>query len=61
MGCNGECYKKRFDECFGQVVHTLNSTATQFAAHSSAVVSSGLTIAATIGFVPGLLTGLKKG
>jgi uncharacterized membrane protein (Fun14 family) len=45
----------------GQVVHALNNTATQFAAHSSAVSASGLPIAATVGFVPGLLTGFKKG
>jgi uncharacterized membrane protein (Fun14 family) len=45
----------------GQVVHALNNTATQFAAHPSAVTTSGLPIAAAIGFVPGLLTGFKKG
>jgi uncharacterized membrane protein (Fun14 family) len=53
----------------GQVVHALNNTATQFATHPSAVVASGLPIAAMFGlpiaamfgFVPGLLTGFKKG
>jgi len=45
----------------GQVVHALNNTATQFAAHPSAVSAPGLPIAAAIGFVPGLLTGFKKG
>src|SRR5438128_8093447 len=45
----------------GQVVHALNNTATQFAAHSSAVSASGLPIAAAVGFVPGLLMGFKKG
>jgi uncharacterized membrane protein (Fun14 family) len=45
----------------GQVVHALNNTATQFAAHPSAISASGLPIAAAVGFVPGLLTGLKKG
>jgi uncharacterized membrane protein (Fun14 family) len=45
----------------GQIVHALNNTATQFAAHPSAVASSGLPIAATIGFVPGLFMGFKKG
>jgi uncharacterized membrane protein (Fun14 family) len=45
----------------GQVLHTFNSTATHFAAHPSAVASSGLPIAAAVGFVPGLLTGFKKG
>jgi uncharacterized membrane protein (Fun14 family) len=45
----------------GQVVHALNNTATQFATHSSTVATSGLPIAAMFGFVPGLLTGFKKG
>ena len=45
----------------GQVVHALNNTATQFAAHPSTVASSGLPIAAAVGFVPGLLMGFKKG
>jgi uncharacterized membrane protein (Fun14 family) len=34
------------------LVHVLNNTATQFAAHPSAVAASGLPIAATFGFVP---------
>jgi uncharacterized membrane protein (Fun14 family) len=45
----------------GQVVHALNNTATQFAAHPSTVAASGLPIAAMFGFVPGLLMGFKKG
>jgi uncharacterized membrane protein (Fun14 family) len=45
----------------GQVVHALNNTATQFAAHPSTVAASGLPIAAAIGFVPGLWMGFKKG
>jgi hypothetical protein len=45
----------------GQVVHALNNTVIQFAGHPSAVAASGLPIAAAFGFVPGLLTGLKKG
>jgi uncharacterized membrane protein (Fun14 family) len=45
----------------GQVVRAVNNTATQFAAHQSAVSTSGLPIAVAIGFVPGLLTGFKKG
>jgi uncharacterized membrane protein (Fun14 family) len=44
-----------------QIAHTLNSTATQFAAHPTAVVASGLPIAATFGFVPGLMMGFRKG
>jgi uncharacterized membrane protein (Fun14 family) len=44
----------------GQVVHALNNTATQFAAHPSAVSTSGLPIAVAIGFVPGVLMGFKK-
>jgi uncharacterized membrane protein (Fun14 family) len=45
----------------GQVVHALNNTATQFAAHPSAGTASGLPITAAIGFIPGLLMGFKKG
>ena len=44
-----------------QVVHALNDTATQFASHPSTVAVSGLPIAATFGFVPGLMMGFKKG
>ena len=42
-----------------QVVHALNNTATQFASHPSAVAASGLPVAATFGFVPGLMMGLN--
>ncbi len=45
----------------GQVVHALNNTATQFAAHSTTVTTSGLPFAAMLGFVPGVLIGFKKG
>jgi uncharacterized membrane protein (Fun14 family) len=44
-----------------QVIHALNNTATQFAAHPSTLTASGLPIAATFGFVPGLMMGFKKG
>jgi uncharacterized membrane protein (Fun14 family) len=44
-----------------QVVHALNNTATQFVAHPSAVAASGLSIAAMVGFVPGLIMGIRKG
>ena len=44
-----------------QVVHALNNTATQFASHPSAVAASGLPIAATFGFVPGVITGFRRG
>ena len=45
-----------------QVVHAFNNTAltTQFASHPS-VAASGLPVAAMVGFVPGLMMGLKKG
>jgi uncharacterized membrane protein (Fun14 family) len=43
-----------------QVVHALNTTATQFASHPS-TATSGLPIGAMFGFVPGLMMGLKKG
>jgi uncharacterized membrane protein (Fun14 family) len=44
-----------------QFVHALNTTGTQFASHPSAVYASGLPIAATFGFVPGLMMGFRKG
>ncbi|HXX96375.1 MAG TPA: FUN14 domain-containing protein [Candidatus Bathyarchaeia archaeon] len=45
----------------GQIEHTLNDTASQFATHSSAIAVSGLPLAAGIGFVPGLVIGFKRG
>jgi hypothetical protein len=44
-----------------QIVHALNTTATQFASHPSPVAASALPIAAIFGFVPGLMMGFKKG
>jgi uncharacterized membrane protein (Fun14 family) len=44
-----------------QVIHALNNTATQFAAHPSTLTTLGLPIAATFGFIPGLMMGFKKG
>ena len=44
-----------------QIVHALNNTATQLASHSSTLAASGLPVAATFGFVPGLMMGFKKG
>ena len=43
-----------------QAIHTLNDTASQFATHSTGS-ASGLPIAAGIGFVPGLMSGFKRG
>ena|SRR5215469_6821688 len=37
------------------------NTATQFTSHPFTVAASGLPVAAVFGFVPGLITGLKKG
>ncbi|MFZ0510127.1 MAG: FUN14 domain-containing protein [Candidatus Nitrosopolaris sp.] len=45
----------------GQAVHVLNNTASQFATHSSTLATSGLPIAAGLGFVPGLAVGFKRG
>jgi uncharacterized membrane protein (Fun14 family) len=45
----------------GQVVHALNNTASQFAAHSATVEVTGLPLAAGFGFMPGLMLGLRKG
>jgi uncharacterized membrane protein (Fun14 family) len=45
----------------GQVGHVLNNTASQFAAHSTAVEAADLPVAAVFGFMPGLILGLRKG
>ena len=44
-----------------QALQTLNATASQFATYSSTIVTSGLPLAAGIGFVPGLVIGFKRG
>jgi len=44
----------------GQIEHTLNDTASQFATHSVSS-ASGLPLAVGIGFVPGLIFGFKRG
>jgi uncharacterized membrane protein (Fun14 family) len=44
-----------------QVVHLFNNTATQIASHPSTITASGLPLAATFGFVPGLIMGIRKG
>jgi uncharacterized membrane protein (Fun14 family) len=43
-----------------QVVNAFNNTATQFASHPSALAATGLPVAAMVGFVPGLLMGIRK-
>jgi uncharacterized membrane protein (Fun14 family) len=43
-----------------QAIHTLNDTASQFATHSTGS-TSGLPLAAGIGFLPGLIFGFKRG
>jgi uncharacterized membrane protein (Fun14 family) len=45
----------------GQAVHALNNTASQFLAHSSTLEGSGLPVATGLGFIPGLIFGLRKG
>jgi uncharacterized membrane protein (Fun14 family) len=45
----------------GQIVHALNDTTSQFATHSSTIATSGLPLAAGLGFVPGLVIGFKRG
>ena len=44
-----------------QVVNALNNTATQFTSHLSTLSTSGLPVAAMVGFVPGLMMGIRKG
>ena len=43
-----------------QIVHALNNTATQFTSHPS-TVAAGLPVAAMVGFVPGIMMGIRKG
>jgi uncharacterized membrane protein (Fun14 family) len=45
----------------GQAVHALNNTASQFLGHSSTLEGSGLPVATGLGFIPGLIFGLRKG
>ena len=45
----------------GQVGHALNNTASQFAAHSTSIEATSLPMGAAIGFMPGLMFGLRKG
>jgi len=61
VGCDGDATRSTLTNVAGQAIHALNNTATQFAAHSSAIVASGLPVAAMFGFVPGLMVGFKKG
>ena len=44
-----------------QVVNALNNTATQFTSHPSTLATSDLPVAAMVGFVPGLMMGIRKG
>jgi uncharacterized membrane protein (Fun14 family) len=44
-----------------QALHTLNNMTSHIATHSSTIVTSGLPIAAGLGFVPGLVIGFKRG
>jgi uncharacterized membrane protein (Fun14 family) len=45
----------------GQAIHTLNNTASQFAANSTTMEVAGLPVAAAFGFMPGLMLGLRNG
>ena len=53
--------KNTLANLIGQAIHALNNTASQFATHSSMIEISELPIAASIGFVPGLMVGFKRG
>jgi hypothetical protein len=55
-----EQYSSTLTNASVQVIHAFNNTATQFATHTSTLAASGLPIAATFGFVPGLMIGFKK-
>ncbi len=45
----------------GQALHAINNAASQFTAHSTTIEAVGLPVAAEIGFMPGLMIGLKRG
>jgi uncharacterized membrane protein (Fun14 family) len=57
----GDALRSTLTNALEQVVNALNNTATQFTSHPSTGAASGLPVAAVFGFVPGLITGLKKG
>ncbi len=44
----------------GQVVHALNKTASQFAAHSTTIETLGYLWQLQFGFMPGLMLGLRR-
>ena len=44
-----------------QAIHALNNTSSHFKAHPSAIGSVGPPIAAAVGFMPGLIFGLRRG
>lgn len=46
---------------YEQTFHVLNNISAQFAAHPSNIAISGIPVAAGVGFVPGLMMGLKRG
>jgi hypothetical protein len=53
--------KSTLADITNQAIHALNNTSSQFQAHSSAVGPIGLPIAATFGFMPELIFGLRRG
>jgi uncharacterized membrane protein (Fun14 family) len=53
--------RSTFTNASEQVVHALNNAAIQFPLHQSIIAASWLPIAATFGFVPGLMMGIRRG
>ena len=53
--------KNTLTNLIGQAIHAFNNTTSQFTTHSSMIEISELPIAASIGFVPGLMVGFKRG
>jgi uncharacterized membrane protein (Fun14 family) len=44
-----------------QAMHALNNSASNFQTHPTAIGSVGLPVAAAVGFMPGLVFGLRRG
>jgi uncharacterized membrane protein (Fun14 family) len=53
--------KSTLTDITNQAIHALNNTSSHFQTHPSAIGSVGLPVAATFGFIPGLVFGLRRG
>src|SRR3989442_14561211 len=53
--------KSTLSDITDQAIHALNNTASHFQGHPSAIGPVGLPVAAAVGFMPGLVFGLRRG